>query len=260
LLNQLIIENPNADWKDLSAWKIPNRWTRDTFIPLRNSERYFRAFSNTPHIFNILITEYQDAESNRKLGEEISSPNSIAVVLTNNVGSVDVIPFTPWILAHRIGHAIQINRNLSFETEILKIVINLIETGFRVKTGIQLQSSNDIDLFFNYEGLNFNFLELASFFIDTQCGRNNRIVSDLDIFSELVAEYLIKGQVTLRQPTGWRIDLTGTTTVPGREKDARPFSWTYLELPEEEMENINFKINWLMRGQFERLMGKVISF
>lgn len=161
-----------------------------------------RTFENSPFDFRFVFAPNQNpiqqAKYLKKVGEEqkAEAPNSITVVYTNNYTSpLNYMPFTSWILAHRIGHinlqhdgALHSNKRVF--TAVQEFAYELMPRQVE-NTGLMepvTDSCTD-----GHDGLRF----LMMFFLNTRAARQGNILLPADCFGEMVAQYIITGKISL---------------------------------------------------------------
>ena len=121
--------------KHIGNWDkdAPNRGWNHADIHLTTSpdrvERIHKFFKNCPFDFDITLVRDKKAHSFREIGVVTSkwikenlnldykpNPMAINIVFTNNLGDQKV-PFTPWIMAHRFGHAVRFEKDWQYFTK-----------------------------------------------------------------------------------------------------------------------------------------------
>lgn len=132
--------------------------------------------------------------------------DSITVIFTNNKGD-QKIPMTPWIMAHRIGHAFQRGRESPFlghryisqytdtTTEINRVIDTLLINGY----GVRKPTGNKE--YYSYSDNNFakarkKFYEAIGTF---RSARKGKLRADFEFINELIAQYLITGEIKFNQ-------------------------------------------------------------
>jgi hypothetical protein len=227
-------------------------FTPADLAPLRDKKRFSRAFSRSRHNFHFVL----DSRRLLQKGEEPFAPKlmprTITIVLTQNV-SQDQIPLTPWILAHRIGHAFQAGTGASqrVEQQVFDVLGEIIQTSVPAFLA---------DTCFNFTGstgicLNDKNWDVIANFLDTRCARQHRIINPLDIFAECVASYIIRGSVKLRQPEVVKVFRDNAydfrhEDAPMRVFEAQPYDVFAMEQ----------KINAILDSAFAGLCGKSLAF
>jgi hypothetical protein len=194
-----------------------------------------QAFRTTPYNFNFnLIIDKQHNISkgvqiaSERVGDQLCDANAINVILTNNVtAKSNYIPPTAWILAHRVGHTIQVS-DREIENNFWKSIYELttelagnvgnhpppkrIIDNIRPPKGI---SNNphppaDVGIFRhkNYEyciadsSRGTNILHMLMTMRSCRTGQF-RHGDNLDYFCELLAQFVITGKITLRRYQDW---------------------------------------------------------
>lgn len=126
------------------------------------------------------------------------TPNddNITLILTNNKGD-EKVPLTPWIIAHRFGHAFSrdtVTRNGSdyFWKQIQVTVNKLFDEILHIAYGRKL-SIND-----PYSKTNQKIKRELSHALGTfKSARDKNLRNDSEFIHELIAQYIINGKVTL---------------------------------------------------------------
>lgn len=228
------------------------------FSPLwkGNFERYRHAFRHVPQPLEIdfgLSHKFDYEECTGQAG-------IIKVTIGNNVTAGVVIPFTPWILAHRMGHCIQANdskqNKFSCETavlapyadlvrETLDLEVDHVDTlgGDRYRHRTATSRDNTIQA-----------VEVAPSFLTTRAARNGDITNPLDIFAELLAQYIICGSAKLRAPL---VDKPLPLLRQGRvrESDIMP-----RPIDGRRLRQLNQRLNKELAQQLDKLVGFHLKF
>jgi hypothetical protein len=158
-----------------------------------------QAFEKTPFEFRFVFAPNwnpdQTAAYSARLHEEQKrvAPNSITVMYTNNFTSErNYMPFTAWIMAHRIGHinlknhGVYSNQRVFTAFREFAIALNM---GSMFGCGYPVSHSCADDA----PGLRY----LAMFLLTTRAARNGNILLPADSFGEIVAQFIITGGVKL---------------------------------------------------------------
>lgn len=160
---------------------------------------------NKPSInkFEIILTEFDD-----NFGE----PSNIDEIITNKFGekdsevtriifnknwAKDFYPFTRWILAHRIFHSIQIpiyGLNIQKVDDFIK-QIELLKFG---DNNSIFKNGSDLTIRPGYEEDNIKIRFIRSLFKFRSARCSNRLIN-LDLYSELFAQYQITGKVSFNR-------------------------------------------------------------
>lgn len=185
-------------------------------------------FGNTEQDINLLFvnTSAADKETEvgmvsydyvqRYLGDEVlealknlsNHENAINIIFTNNKGDKR-IPMTPWIMAHRIMHALvrsttsssQIGMDPKFTSRyykqaadsIVNFVFDYILPAYRMDLNTRITSYNRLMSAPRDKQLAFKYLfnEIGTF----RSARENNIRDWFEVFNELGAQYIITGGV-----------------------------------------------------------------
>jgi hypothetical protein len=120
---------------------------------------------------------------------------SISVLFTFNEGS-GRIPFTQWMVAHRLMHAIDLGAGIS---EMRNVINNIHWSLYELweLTKILTPNTTDNEILSKDAGMIFG---------NTRALRDGNLQNSGEWFPELGAEYLVKGKITLRKPKGFEHD------------------------------------------------------
>ena len=172
---------------------------------------------NAPVPFRLIFTD------NQKFAIKQSS-GYITFVCKQNYSRINEIPLTPWIVAHRFGHAISrleaektpihiLYRSDEWHRDYILKRANINPTSRNLFWG---HTINDSELYVIYDESSLKFIKdpsmslgsptdvsfqdvyycrLANRICTFASARNNMIISSLDFFAELVAQYLVTGNV-----------------------------------------------------------------
>lgn len=170
-----------------------------------------RGFARTRHNFNVLVYPYglpafhKAHENMKKTFETKKSSDSINVIITNNAGNQNHLPFTPWIMAHRIGHAIE---QTSVAASAKTVVAECLTKIVRIFS--KYHSIDPVILGFEYNNRHslVNLSNSLLLYIFTmKSARRDTLVATTEIFAELMAQYIIKDAVKLNTTSRWRVEL-----------------------------------------------------
>lgn len=252
-ISEIILENtldeaPLADYVPIGDFSKPGpfRATDKKLVTHpTNQLKAAKFFEQTPYDFRLFFSnipgtgkyaefgKMDPAQLQQVLGDQAQqviqgSENAINVVFVGNSGTGKVM-ITPWIMAHRIGHAIQANVRKSGRGSTWKSAeehffgtINRILADYYGKSAInQFGNSMNTRLTAEYNAL-FNA-------IGTQrSSRTGQIDRPYEFLYELFAQYLGTGAVTLKplpksQDYGrkaWGHSTKGMRLQPGADEDA----------------------------------------
>ena len=115
--------------------------------------------------------------------------NSINVIYTNNLGN-NRLPMTPWILAHRLSHAMA----TSFGRTSPNPMYKLLHIYYDHIKYIAIDYHNDKSFIDNIGSF---LLEknIANNIGTTRAARNHKLTSAYELFHELFAQYILTGEV-----------------------------------------------------------------
>jgi hypothetical protein len=203
------------------------------FKPLANRSRYERAYRRSPLRLSFLITvtgyagastEWRGDKKRDEAAEEQRMPtdeDGITCVIRNNAG-VNRVPFTPWILLHRMAHAMQMRGADygQYERRMFTIMAELLDATYGDTFGDEFAGKSGLET----KSAPHNVLQ---FFMTTRAARRLVLSNELDVFAELFAQYMFSGRVKLRQPRelpqrhalcwGWMAD------SPAKPVDIQPY-------------------------------------
>lgn len=210
-----------GDFSKASSFR--KRSDRELLTNPRTVQRMKDMFSKTPHPFYFYFVNTPEANRFTEVGKvsrewldqnmplaakEIPDhPDGITIIFTNNKGAQGV-PMTPWITAHRIGHVMsrpnmqlgggrQMQGYDKMVREVLMWTAEILEQGY----GVPERNVRAID---SYSGssdrptqlLLKNFWqEIGNF----RSARNKKFRDYFEMWNELVAQYLITGEITFRE-------------------------------------------------------------
>ena len=172
--------------------------------------KLYKFFANTP--FNFRIFPVQMAGGGRwletgqvnqeKLREIVGDANaqrilsghddeSITVVFTNNLGGNERVPFTAWMVAHRIGHVLSKFWNPMHSSW------ELTEKHFEQRIWQILKQVYKIDVYSTNERIrNQAMRSLVNSIGTMRSARQNQLKRPSEFMEELLAQYINSGQIT----------------------------------------------------------------
>lgn len=133
--------------------------------------------------------KYADGDFREKVVERIND-NSIQIILTHNDGGAVRHNLTPWMMVHRMAHALYQMVAGQYE---YSVVNTLCRGMYETEEGEELP-----DWFIDGE-LDTEILKSMATF---KSARDNNILNDsiLEIFCEMFTQYIVKGEVSYRKP------------------------------------------------------------
>lgn len=203
-LQDLLIEAPVVDYSPLGDFSKPGSFTTTKYDPAlvqnpRAQAKVFTAFEKTPYKFRFYAVNIPGARRYTETGsvsmdwlkialpqlhseivQRPVQPDEICVFYLSNVGDQKV-PFTAWIMAHRLGHAIRKNNYAWGE----------YEAYWRQQCRDILENNYDI-----YE-TSRSARALVNALGTMKSARNGKITRPYEFLYELLAQYLITGSVKL---------------------------------------------------------------
>jgi hypothetical protein len=219
-LREIITEEPLSDYQPLGDFAKPGPFTGVDKKLVPHAATKMKAekfFEKTPYDFRLFFSnvsgtgKYSEsgvtspASIQKIFGEQApqiitGSEDAITVVFVGNSGTAKVM-MTPWIMAHRFGHAIQATGKNSkgwsvwgqAEEHFFTTVNNTLSEYYgKKKSGVYGTGSNRM----NYDQTaEYNALFNA---VGTQkSSRSNQIKRPYEFMYELFAQYLKDGKITL---------------------------------------------------------------
>ena len=186
-----LLSNPRVQLKTQDFFSNTNYNFRLFFSNIPGTGRYREAGVMRPSAIQEIFKKYAD-----QILED--SANSITIVYVGNSG-VDKVLLTPWMMAHRFGHAIGAGGDSTAWEEASKHFwsnINSILGYYRIDASIHARPpwnrTNSMNFTFTAQ---YNALFNA---IGTQrSSKNNKINRPYEFIYELFAQYLNTGKITL---------------------------------------------------------------
>jgi len=197
-----------GDWESSKLHK----YDRASVGILKNKnslERIKNKWSKLEHPIDIYIAKGPEISKFYELGRVDSyfvrdkmkldipyNEDNITLIFTNNMGD-EKVPLTPWIMAHRFGHAFSrdtVTRNGSdyFWREIKKTVNKLFDEILGIAYGQKLSISDP------YSRTNQKIKRELGHALGTfKSARDKNIRNDDEFINELIAQYIINGKITL---------------------------------------------------------------
>lgn len=218
----LLHEMPITSFNKVGDWgeDDPKRGWDKPSIGILNNERGVQkiidAWKNSPVDFDLYFVKQKGAWMQKFEGEVTEQwvkenlnldikprGNSISVIFTQNQGGLTV-PMTAWIIAHRLGHALEAGSRRSqmfskgsspgtysyMEAQIRQDFIYLLEEVFGIEkpySGFNTTGrGSDIDKW---------MLKLMSAVGTMKSARNNKVANTAEFIHELFAQTIINGKV-----------------------------------------------------------------
>lgn len=228
-LTELMLEMPVNKFEKLGNeddWKTRQTFDKHSHNDLNNPEygvTVKKAFENSDTDFNLYFLNNKEVghidsdnfQGEMGVAEEDSSfwnsaglnysdfqdDDSVSIIFVGNSGD-KLVKMTPWVLAHRIGHAIQSNKNQSNNTaysiksifeeieNTLVMLINYILEDYKIP--IQIKSITD----YKYEKEILAVMHRVGTF---KSARTNSITRPYEFIYECFAQYLITGEVKFNE-------------------------------------------------------------
>lgn len=213
-----------------------------------NSVKKLRnAFERTPFVFDFYV--FLNGLTSNIYGKKwtaellasvtkqpIKTDGKITVVYTNNATG-QYFPLTPWIMAHRMAHALQTKHDYwPHERGFWKAISSVGD-----EVGLHIHIGNSALNPVNQEGT-----KLAAAMMTMKSARRGVIRNDLDFYGEIVAQFLLTGRVRFARFADWNENELHI------DCDEEALDQAIAEAEEET--------NRVLQGQFEALVGQIISF
>jgi hypothetical protein len=186
------------DVESSCMWRLRRNYCPGDLIYLqqdRNLARIRHSFDKLPCAMNLYIVtewvgrvwDYKLAHQHvdKLLGRACQESDAITFVMTSNVTGPNTLPFTPWIIAHRLAHAWHFRE---FSTERLNYIPDLLKTVGETFSGVD----HMLHLYHSMGTL-----------MACKSARDMILFNELDIEAELLAQVIIQGSVRLLPHAEW---------------------------------------------------------
>ena len=269
---QDLFEAPLADYQPLGDFNSPgpfrNQLDKKLVTHPAAISKVYKFFENNEFDFRIFVCNIsgtgKHAESGAASPEKIKQifgeeaekiltnhDDAITIIFVGNSGA-DRMPLTPWMMAHRLGHAFQANNRIQnnnyswkYAEETLFENVNKIIREWYVTSNKYYANMNDL-----YCGL-FNAIGTQR---SSHTGEINR---SYEFMYEIFAQYLQSGKITFRLPPN-KIGY-------GRQAWGKHTQGIYLSknAPSEEERNDDLdsladSMNWAFRNVLISNVGKIL--
>jgi hypothetical protein len=151
-----------------------------------------------------------------------TSPDAITIVLTNNLSDANKVSLSsPWIIAHRIAHALFDPRKTQDKEDDLTydirfILRNFVHTVATIGYGIHWPSHDDNYDLHNYYGEIYGKV-MGEIYSTMKSAREKKFTDDYEWANELFSQYMIAGKITYN-PLPAVFDDNDLTTDPSKRK------------------------------------------
>lgn len=215
-----------GDFNRSSSFRDPR--DRRLLTNPKSVQRMKNMFSKTPHNFHFYFVNSPEANRHTEVGmidrewldknmpktspEIPDHPDGITIIFTNNKGAARV-PMTPWITAHRIGHAI--SRPGGYQGSKMQMQVpgyDKMRNEIMYATSSVMQYYGVQDFPQTADRLNFSsfdrnnirqmqliaknfWQEIGTF----RSARKKQFRDYFEFWNELVAQYLITGEIKFRE-------------------------------------------------------------
>ena len=202
-------------------------WPSDAELLLSQSgvKKIHEAYRKTPFDFNFNVVIDSkcgpfgavDYIKKQRSFDDLIDPTAINVAYSNNVTNASLyIPMNAWILAHRLGHTFQVDRQI--ENDFWeKLVPSMTELAGKIHSGDFGRDSNrtygigekDTSRTFGGPGSKFNIADyepgrcILQLLMTMRSCRTLGTLGQLEYFCELMAQFIITGKITLRRYVDW---------------------------------------------------------
>jgi len=193
-----VATDPTLEWLGDPAYEAQVR-AKFARVPAIFNLYFFNATDCAAVIVGDRLTHYGVLDDTEKLNGELReriapAPDAITIVYSHNEGT-PFLPLTPWILAHRIGHALTVAAPSPFHEAERALCLRL--RALALSYGITkcfppLSASQYRPLLFeDYDC----YLPVFKVMGTMRSARKDLIVKALDIPAELLAQYIMTGGV-----------------------------------------------------------------
>lgn len=270
-------------------------WDLEFFQNQKAMSKTRRGLQDLAYNFNILLRVHRQREKSQDAVTKIDlDAQAINVVYTNNVTTEhNWIPMTPWIMAHRLAHALISAPTVFDDSEyttlhgpeayLFETLEDLFVDAFqgplssefkmatqdsRKKVADYIRKNKQFSCMSGVDPKGVGFM--ATHLFTMKSARERMISNELDIFAEAFAQFLITGRFRMNR---WA--KSGLSELKhSRESVSHPSSQTkwgdYLNVPlalhisPEEFDSkvavIEAEANRRMKELADRLVGKVVAF
>ena len=223
---QFITEAPLGDYQTIGnfdkAYSFKHKTDRIMVTSPKAIENVRRKFGKTKYTINMFFVNKPEARGKSErgkvdlewveenFGEDVSNAikpyynkeDNINVVYTTDTGAARV-PMTPWIMAHRLGHALSrsggwYNNGKQFESyqRVIDTIVNFLEEIFSEVYGISSAQKLKVDMFGPKDRkvqlwMKHFFHELCTF----KSARDKNLRDYFEVYNELFAQFVIEGKV-----------------------------------------------------------------
>jgi hypothetical protein len=188
-----MLTNPNYVQKIKTSW-MKFHYDVDMFFV---KDKNLRQYSERGEVDSQFIKD--------NLGLDIHpNYNIITMVYVNNMGD-EKVPLTPWILAHRMSHAIM-RRNDTFEKHYEQVVHRSIINDLlpvlypnRVSKGYSTSFWSSPDEYRSRKDQEEKLTDVLYQLCTFRSARNNNVRNLTEFLHEMMAQYVIEGHVTFNK-------------------------------------------------------------
>lgn len=228
-----MLSNPNYIKKLQSSW---NKSYIDFDVYLFKTpevEKFKNLYIEKPFVTPEFV------QNEMKLNIPIN-PDSITVIFTNNQGD-DKVPFTPWIMAHRLGHAMYQKTDYLRE---LTMTLDFCFESIAALYGIDMNRLHP-------HKLDKLRIKLSNVLGNFRSARMNKIRRVGEFWFELIAEYIVKGEIKLNKnlPPSIKFD-KGIYRLPPEYLDEN--------LAEDTLSYYDNDLDTAVDNSLNRCIGKIL--
>lgn len=144
------------------------------------------------------------------VGQTINSSNAITVFFNNNITAKNNYHvMSGWILAHRIHHAMVVQKNVAdslktFEHSIFQTLLDIFNKTNRFGSHYYINTGSDpSSLSSSRYNMQDHPIRLSNLLLTMRSARSGRIQLAADIPAELIAQYIITGSIKLNRASTW---------------------------------------------------------
>jgi hypothetical protein len=201
------LDRQKANRNEIEHWK-------DRDLRAIKNNKYVNAFKNSPYNINVFITHLPEADYDKFLTKGLTElswiekhfdtdafneikgwydPNSINVILTNNLADDNRISLTSWMLAHRIGHAL-FGYYSEIANEFKKFVMKISSYAYNIEWK---DPNTGFGRMVNDENMEYLGVVFGSIFGTMNSAKKNMINRFSEWFYETFSQYLITGKINI---------------------------------------------------------------
>lgn len=281
---QFLMEAPIGDYKTIGNFDKGSSYRhlrdRKMITSPRAIDIVKKKFNNNENTFNLYFVNSAAADKwtevgvvdldwvKKNLGEEVAkevSPHyggdDINVIFTNNKGAENM-PMTPWMMAHRIAHALgrrggYPSRNqVSSYKEANDVIINCMKRIFEFYN-ISWDVRPDQYTGGEYRKTRKSQLMMKHFFTSVctfRSARKNQIREWFEVLHELFAQYITTGKIKFNPVP----KTFGSKIAFGKGTGQYSIKDSDMQDANEHLENLAEDLKWIFEGMLTEVSGKIL--